>query len=110
MPSVILNDTILKGELTQNDSITLGGTFVGNISAEEIIINDRGNINGNLNASINIEINGEVVGDLISDRIHLSNGAKVRGKLFHKNLVVEEGAQVEISASSRKKLSNLNIE
>ncbi len=110
MPSVILNNTILKGNLTQKDSITMGGTFVGNITADEIIINDFGNINGNLNANTNIEISGEVTGDLSSNKIHLTNNARVRGKLFHKNLVIDEGAQLEISASTRKKLSNLNTE
>ena len=38
MPSVILNDTILKGTLSQKDSITIDGTFIGNITAEEIIV------------------------------------------------------------------------
>ena len=110
MPSVILNDTILKGTLSQKDSITLDGTFIGNITAEEIIVKDHGNINGNLNASVNIEVNGNVVGDLNSDKIHLTNFAKVRGKLSHKSLSVDEGAQLEITAQTRKRISNLNKE
>ena len=110
MPSVILNDTILKGTLSQKDSITLDGTFIGNITAEEIIVKDRGTINGNLNASVNIEVNGNVVGDLNSDKIHLTSFAKVRGKLSHKSLSVDEGAQLEITAQTRKRISNLNKE
>jgi cytoskeletal protein CcmA (bactofilin family) len=105
MPSVILNDTIFKGTLSQKDSITLDGTFIG-----DIIVKDHGTINGNLNASVNIEVNGNVVGDLNSDKIHLTNFAKVRGKLSHKSLSVDEGAQLEITAQTRKRISNLNKE
>lgn len=110
MPSVIYNHTILKGYLSEKDSVSIDGTFIGDIKAEEIIVNDLGNINGNLSASTNIEVNGEVVGDLSADKIHLTNSAKVRGKLFHKNLVVDEGAQIEVAARTRKKISNLNKE
>ena len=110
MPSVILNHTILKGNLNEKDSVSIDGVFIGDIKAEEIIVNNLGNINGNLNASVNIEVNGEVTGDLSSDKIHLTNSAKVKGKLSHKNLVVDEGAQVEVAARTRKKISNLNKE
>jgi cytoskeletal protein CcmA (bactofilin family) len=55
-------------------------------------------------------VNGEVVGDFSADRIHLTNSAKVRGKLFHKSLSVDEGAQLEITAQTRKRISNLNKE
>ena len=110
MPSVILNDTILKGNFVEKDSVSIDGSFIGDIKAEEIIIKDHGNVNGNLNASANIEVNGEVVGDLSADRIHLTNFAKVRGKLSHKNLSVDEGAQLEITAQTRKRISNLNKE
>jgi cytoskeletal protein CcmA (bactofilin family) len=51
-----------------------------------------------------------VVGDLNSDKIHLTNFAKVRGKLSHKSLSVDEGAQLEITAQTRKRISNLNKE
>ena len=110
MPSVILNDTILKGNLVEKNSVSIDGAFIGDIKAEEIIIKDHGNVNGNLNASVNIEVNGEVVGDLSADRIHLTNSAKVRGKLFHKSLSVDEGAQLEVTAQTRKRISNLNKE
>jgi len=110
MPSVILNDTILRGNFVEKDSVSINGAFVGDIKAEEIIIKDHGNVNGNLNAGTNIEVNGEVVGDLSADRIHLTNFAKVRGKLFHKNLSVEEGAQLEITAQTRKRILNSNKE
>ena len=53
---------------------------------------------------------GQVTGDISSDRIHLNNSAKVKGKLSHKNLVVDEGAQLEIESSTRKKITNNNKE
>ena len=104
MPSVILKDTKLQGNIIQKDRITIDGTIVGDIRAEEVIINSNGNITGNIIADINIEAAGQITGDLSSDRIHLNNTAKIKGKLFHRNLVVDEGAQLEIAASTRKKM------
>ncbi len=67
-------------------------------------------IAGNLTADNNIEVGGQVTVDLSSDRIHLNNSAKIRGKLSHRNLVVDEGAQLEIVSSTRKKITNNNKE
>ncbi|MEI8064930.1 MAG: polymer-forming cytoskeletal protein [Proteobacteria bacterium] len=103
MPSVILKDTKFHGNIIEKDSITVDGIVVGNIKAEEIIIHQNGNITGNLTSDNNIEVGGQVTGDLSSDRIHLNNSAKVSGKLSHRNLVVDEGAQLEIGCSTRKK-------
>ena len=70
-----------------------------------------GYIVGNIeSANIHIEVGGQVTGDLSSDRIYLNNTAKVKGKLFHRNLVVDEGAQLEIAASTRKKITTSNKE
>ncbi len=110
MPSVILRDTNLQGNITEKDSITIDGIVVGEIKAEEVIILENGNITGNITAVNNIEAGGQITGDLFSDRIHLNNSAKVRGKLSHRNLVVDEGAQLEIASSTRKKITNNNKE
>jgi cytoskeletal protein CcmA (bactofilin family) len=80
----------------------------GDIKAEEVIIKENGNVTGNISADRNIEVAGQVTGDISSDKIHLNNSAKVRGKLFHRNLVIDEGAQLEIAASTRKKITNNN--
>ena len=103
MPSVILRDTKLQGNIIEKDSITIDGIIKGDVKAEEVIINKNGNITGSLTADNNIEIGGQVIGDLSSDRIHLNSSAKVRGKLSHRNLVVDEGAQLEIASLTRKK-------
>ena len=107
MPSVILRDTKLQGNITQRDSITIDGELIGDINkAEEIIVSENGKIKGNILADRNIEVLGRVVGDLTSDRIHLGSNSKIKGKLFHKSLVVDEGAQLEISASTKNKVNN----
>ncbi len=38
MPSVILRDTNLQGNIIEKDSITIDGIVVGEIKAEEVII------------------------------------------------------------------------
>ena len=41
MPSVILRDTKLQGNIIEKDSITIDGIIVGDIKAEEVIIKMR---------------------------------------------------------------------
>ena len=105
MSSVILKDTKLQGNIIQKDSITIDGIIIGDITAEEVIINSNANITGNVTADLNIEAAGQITGDLSSNRIHINNTAKIKGKLYHRNLVVDEGAQLEVSVSTRKKIT-----
>ena len=100
MPSVILSDTILQGNINQKDSITIEGTVVGDITAEEIIVNMTGDIKGNLMAERNLETAGKVTGNLFSNKIHINNTAKIKGLIKTLNLTVEEGAQLEVQAST----------
>lgn len=104
MPSVILRDTKLSGNLTQKDSITIDGSLIGDIKSQEIIINENGSVTGNLTADINIQVAGQVNGDLSSEKIHLNSTARIKGKLFHRSLVVDDGAQLEIAALTKKKI------
>ncbi len=42
--------------------------------------------------------------------VHLIIKKQFFSKLSHKNLAVDEGAQLEITAQTRKRISNLNKE
>ncbi len=39
--------------------------------------------------------------------IHLNSDADVKGKLFHKNLSINSGAKLEITALTSKEIKNL---
>ncbi|MBM5786300.1 MAG: polymer-forming cytoskeletal protein [Pelagibacterales bacterium] len=108
MPSVFLKDVTIKGTLTLNDSMTFDGQLVGDIlESDEVIIKSSGNITGNVNAKEKVEISGKVIGDVASSNIHLNSDAYVQGKLFHKNLSIDSGAKLEITASTRKEVTNI---
>lgn len=103
MPSIILRDTILQGNINQKDSITIDGVVVGDITADEIIVNMTADIKGNLIAVHNLETAGKVTGNLSSNKIHINNTAKIKGQIKTANLKVDEGAQLEVQA-----LTNIN--
>jgi cytoskeletal protein CcmA (bactofilin family) len=103
MPSIILRDTILQGNINQKDSITIDGVVVGDITADEIIVNMTADIKGNLIAVHNLETAGKVTGNLSSNKIHINNTAKIKGQIKTSNLKVDEGAQLEVQA-----LTNIN--
>lgn len=98
MPSIILRDTILQGNINQKDSITIDGVVVGDITADEIIVNMTADIKGNLIAVHNLETAGKVTGNLSSNKIHINNTAKIKGQIKTSNLKVDEGAQLEVQA------------
>jgi len=103
MPSIILRDTILQGNINQKDSITIDGVVVGDITADEIIVNMTADIKGNLIAVHNLETAGKVTGNLSSNKIHINNTAKIKGQIKTSNLKVDEGAHLEVQA-----LTNIN--
>ncbi len=108
MPSVFQKDVIIKGKISSKDSMTFDAQLLGDVlHAEEVIIQSSGNVIGNLNAKEKVEISGKIVGDIASPTIHLNSDADVKGKLFHKNLSINSGAKLEITALTSKEIKNL---
>jgi cytoskeletal protein CcmA (bactofilin family) len=107
MPSIILRDTTLQGNIHQKDSITIDGIVVGDITADEIIVHMTADIKGNLMAAHNLETAGKVTGNLSSEKIHINNTAKIKGQIKTLNLKVDEGAQLEIQAFTNTNKKNV---
>ena len=103
MPTIILKDTTLVGNITEKDGFTISGIFKGNIKTEDAILEQESEVVGNIAAEKTAEISGKVLGDVNAERVVLKNTADVKGKLSHKSLIVEEGAKIQIVSSTTKK-------
>jgi len=103
VPTIILKDTTLVGNITEKDGFTISGIFKGNIKAEDAILEQESEVVGNIAAEKTAEISGKVLGDVNAERVVLKNTADVKGKLSHKSLIVEEGAKIQIVSSTTKK-------
>ncbi|MCX8026824.1 MAG: polymer-forming cytoskeletal protein [Thermodesulfovibrionales bacterium] len=84
-----------KGDVTTEGTIRIDGRFIGNITAEWVIIGDSGYIKGNI-TSKGIIIGGIVEGNLKSDDIvEIKSTGRLTGDIHTKKLSVSEGGMFE---------------
>lgn len=97
MPSVnmISEGTHLKGNLKTKNDIRIAGTLEGEAKSKgKLIISSTGKIDGDvrtMDADIAGTLNGEI---RVDNKLVLRKTAVIDGDIFTKNLLVEEGAQI----------------
>lgn len=97
MPSVnmISEGTHLKGSLKTKNDIRIAGTLEGEIkSSGKLIISSSGHIDGDVKA-VDADIAGTLDGEIrVNNKLILRKTATINGDIYTKNLIVEEGAQI----------------
>lgn len=94
MPSIIASDLNIEGTIKSEGSIEIEGKINGSITANSVIIREKGTSEGNISAEF-IEIQGKFFGDLDVNNIKVSKKAIVSGKFIYNSLIVEDGASIE---------------
>jgi len=86
----------IEGKITSSGNIRIDGEIQGDIfSKANIKIGDDAKINGQMNANI-ITIGGKVSGIVkAKDKTILKSKSHLKGDIFTKNLVIEEGAKFD---------------
>ena len=89
--------TIISANITCEGNIHISGSADGEINTkQDLILNETGKIKGNIIAKSAI-ISGSVEGDLKvtgSLTLHAKAKAKVKGNIYAKHLITEEGAEI----------------
>ncbi|MDZ7694416.1 MAG: polymer-forming cytoskeletal protein [Balneolaceae bacterium] len=97
MPSVnmISEGTHLKGNLKTKNDVRIAGTLEGQAKSKgKLIISSTGKIDGDVRA-MDADIAGTLNGEIrVNNKLILRKTAVVDGDIFTKNLLVEEGAQI----------------
>lgn len=97
LPSInmISEGTHLKGNLSTKNDIRIAGSLEGEAKAEgKLIISSSGEVNGDVIA-VDADIAGRLEGEIrVSNKLILRQSAVVDGDIHTKNLLVEEGAQI----------------
>ncbi len=85
--------TEFKGKVIFQGTLRIDGKVEGEIDGnDKLFIGESGLVNGIIRAS-NITISGKVKGDIrASEKLTLKSGCEVRGTIFSKAIIVEEGA------------------
>ncbi len=92
--SVLGADLSITGDVVSAGPVRLDGTVEGDIRAPHLTVGAGARVSGRIEADT-ARIDGTVNGHLDVRDVALSRTAKVTGDIFHQNLSIESGAQVD---------------
>jgi cytoskeletal protein CcmA (bactofilin family) len=94
VPSIISADLRINGDLICSSDIQVDGWVEGDIQSRSVVVGEGATVHGSLQAE-KVRICGVVKGAIKADSVVLEKTAKVTGDVLHKNLAIEQGAQLE---------------
>ena len=94
--TIISRGVKIEGKITSSDNIRIDGEIQGDIfSKSNINIGEVAKVKGQINANI-ITIGGKVSGIVrAKDKLILDSKSNLKGDIFTKNLVIDEGAKFD---------------
>jgi cytoskeletal protein CcmA (bactofilin family) len=94
--SLLQNGVRLQGEIEVAGDLRVEGTVKGGLSVNGVLlIGAKAVVDGDIKGR-EVVIHGRVGGTLRADeRIHLAKGAKVKGDLYCRSLIIDEGVHFE---------------
>lgn len=92
--SVIHADLVITGDLRTDGHIEVNGRIEGTTNSRSILVREDGWVEGTVFADI-AEIRGTVIGAVRATTVIIGNHARIHGSIFHNELTIEPGAQLE---------------
>ncbi len=94
--TIISKGVKIEGKITSSGNIRIDGEIQGDIFSESnITIGEDAKVNGQINANV-ITIGGKVSGIVrTKDKLILDSKSNLKGDIFAKILVIEEGAKFD---------------
>ena len=89
--SVIDACLVINGNLQSERDVQVDGELNGDIRCSQLIVSRDATINGNIVAD-EVVVRGKVKGVIRAGQVMLQDTAQVESDIFHKSLIVEEGA------------------
>ncbi len=85
---------VITGNLESERDVQLDGELRGDITCTQLIISRDATLLGNVVAE-EVVVRGKVKGVIRADQVMLQDTARVDSEIFHKSLIVEQGAQFD---------------
>ncbi len=112
LESVIGVESSFQGTLRSKGSIRIDGKVEGGISAEGVILGERGEVQGDISART-VVVGGKVTGNIhATESLELLTKCQVFGDLHAPQLLIAEGAIFEgscLMASEKAKVIEVNV-
>jgi cytoskeletal protein CcmA (bactofilin family) len=112
LETVIGAESSFQGTLRSKGSIRIDGKIEGGVSAEGVILGERGEVQGDISART-VVIGGKVTGNIhATESLELLAKCQVFGDLHAPQLLIAEGAIFEgscLMASEKAKVIEVNV-
>jgi cytoskeletal protein CcmA (bactofilin family) len=88
-------DGIFEGKYNTSGSILIRNKFIGELSADQIIVDENGKIEGTIKSS-ELIVSGNVNGKINSDSIVVMENGTLSGDIIYKQIAVFEGGIINV--------------
>ena len=91
---IIGEGATIKGEIVEENEITVHGNIEGDITCKDLIVGKTGSIKGKIKAD-NLYVEGSVEGEIhVKELLKLMSSSYVSGKITHGSLQINEGGKL----------------
>lgn len=94
VPTIISENTMVKGDIVSDGIIHIDGQVEGDIRCSELIIGIKGAVKGCVIAK-DMQLYGALSGKAMVDTLFVSKNAKLIGDATHNSIAIEPGAYID---------------
>ena len=94
-------DGVFEGKYSTSGTIVLKNKFIGNLKADQIIVDNDGVFEGELKTE-ELIISGYVNGKVDSENVIIMENGKISGDITYNQLAVFEGGIIDVAGMKRK--------
>ena len=98
-------DGIFEGKYNTSGSVLIRNKFIGELSADQIIVDKKGRIEGSIKAT-ELIISGAVNGKIDSDSIVVMENGVLSGDIIYKQIAVFEGGIINVEGMKQADLKS----
>ena len=98
-------DGVFEGKYNTSGSILIRNKFIGEISADQIIVDENGQIEGTVKSS-ELIISGNVNGKINSGSIIVMENGKLSGEIIYKQIAVFEGGIINVAGMKQEEIKS----
>ena len=98
-------DGVFEGKYNTSGSILIRNKFIGEISADQIIVDENGQIEGTVKSS-ELIVSGNVNGKINSGSIVVMENGKLSGDIIYKQIAVFEGGIINVAGMKQEQIKS----
>ena len=92
--SVLNEGVVIRGDWTSDGVVEFGGSLVGDLTAEVLVISKTGKLMGNMRANT-VTIEGHLEGTIAAVKVAIKSSASLKADIAAEEISVESGAMIE---------------